>query len=406
LLGFMLPGAVLFFYFLLTREWRRLREVELLRGIPIFIAVTFPWYAAMLVRHTQGFWQRFFVHDHFKRLASGVHQLDTGSFEHFAKWLSYGLFPWAAFLPAVFARYFGGDGLGTNDDESRSSLVLLLWVVISFTLFTLSSTKFHHYIMPAAPPLAMMVALLIDDALDRELPEPWPLFLVAIPILLILAWDIIDKPQILKNLFTYKYDRKWNNEAWDADFRWALIAGVVPCVIGATLLLMRNRKARLVSLVGAFLGAGWLTVFCLDVYMPRVAQTWSQKGVWDYYYSVCKKEPPPPGSDPRKTYCEQPVIAYKLNWRGETYYSQNLVIPIRDDDDFDYFLSQVGDGPFYGIMEYGRYRGEFQRELPARFKGKSCVVYNNNLKFVLTKVPCAPDDPERKDVQRPAKHRR
>lgn len=403
LLGFMLPGAIIFFYILLAREWRLLKDVELARGVPIFIAVSFPWYAAMLIRHTEGFWNRFFVHDHFKRLASGVHQLDTGSFEHFLKWLGYGLFPWTAWIPAAFARFFGGDGLFRDDDRARATLMLVLWASIAFTLFTLSSTKFHHYIFPAVPALAMLVALVLDDALDRDMPQPWPLFLLAVPIIGLLAWDIVDDPQILKNLFTYKYDREWNNDAWDAEFRRAFYFVTIPAMIGATLLLLRNRKVRLGSVVAIITSAAALAVFCLNVYMPRLSETWSQKGLWDYYYSVCEETDGPPGSDVRKTYCEQPVVSYKLNWRGETYYSQNEVIPIRDDDDFDHFLSQVGEQTFYGIMEYGRYRGEFQRRLPPRFKGKACVVYNRNLKFVLAKVPCAEDDRERKEVESPGR---
>ncbi len=399
LLGFMLPGAFIFFYILLTREWRMLKDVELLRGVPIFIAVTFPWYAAMLIRHTQGFWNRFFIHDHFKRLASGVHQLDNGSFEHFAKWMGYGLFPWTAYVPAVFARFFGGDRLERDNDQTRATLFLVLWATIAFTLFTLSSTKFHHYIFPAVPAVAMLIALLLDDALDGELPHPWPLFLLAAPLIVLLGWDLVNDPQILKNLFTYKYDREWDNDAWDTEFRRALFAIGTPAVIGALLLTFRNRVVRRVSLV-AMLGSGVaLAVFCLNVYMPRLSETWSQKGLWDYYYSVCDRVEGPPGAHPPKRFCEQPVIAYKLNWRGETFYSQNEVIPIRDDDDFDHFVSQIGEETFYGIMEYPRYRGEFQRELPSELRNQACVVYNRNKKFVLAKVPCAPDDPERKDVE-------
>lgn len=402
LLGFMLPGAFLFFYILLTREWRLLKDVELLRGIPIFIAVSFPWYAAMLIRHTQGFWNRFFVHDHFKRLASGVHQIDTGSFEHFLHWLGYGLFPWAAWIPAAFAKFFGGSGLEGHDDRRRATLFLVLWATISFTLFTLSSTKFHHYIFPAVPALAMLVALLLDDALDAEMPQPWPLFLLAPGLLALIAWDIIDDPQIPKNLFTYKYDREWNNAGWDANFRWTVAAIMSPAALGSLVLLVRNRVARRLGVAAILVSGFALGAFFLNVYMPRLSETWSQKGLWDYYYSVCKPTDGPPGADPRKTFCEQPVIAYKLNWRGETYYSQNEVVPIRDDDDFDHFLTQVGDRTFYGVMEYGRYRGEFQRRLPAAVKNQACVVYNRNLKFVLAKVPCAKDDPERAETQGPS----
>jgi 4-amino-4-deoxy-L-arabinose transferase-like glycosyltransferase len=397
LLGFMLPGAVLFFYILLTREWRMLKKVDLHIGTATFIAVAFPWYAAMLVRHTHGFWNRFFVHDHFKRLASGVHQIDTGSFEHFIHWLGYGLFPWTAFLPAALANLFTGRGLKMEDDRGRATLMLILWATIGFTLFTLSSTKFHHYIFPVVPPLAMLIALAIDDALDRDVPEPWPVWFAGIGIFLVVAWDMIADPQALKNLFTYKYDRKWDY-SWNESFRWTMFYVFIPGLLGATLLLARNRLLRRISLGAVFATAIGFAVFSLNVYMPEVSSTWSQKGVWDAYYEQCTPIDPPPGSHRFKRYCEEPAIAFKLNWRGETYYTQNEVIPIRDDDDFNHFLKEVGDGTFYGIMEMSSFNGNFQRELPKRFKGKGCVVYDENLKFILAKVPCAPDDPHRVDT--------
>ena len=201
-------------------------------------------------------------------------------------------------------------------------------------------------------------------------------------------------------------DRGWSNEAWDAEFRQALMVAGIPALLGAILLLFPNRKVRLGAIGAIVLSGVVLALFCLNVYMPRLSDSWSQKGLWDYYYSVCEETEGQPGSDTRKTYCEQPVLSYKLNWRGETYYSANEVIPIRDDDDYDHFLTQVGERTFYGIMEYGRYRGEFQRRLPAHFKDKACVVYNRNEKFVLAKVPCADNDPERKAVDSPQSARR
>lgn len=396
LLGFMLPGAVFFFYILITREWRMLKKVDLHIGIPIFVAVAFPWYAAMLIRHTQGFWNRFFVHDHFKRLASGVHQIDTGSFEHFLRWLGYGLFPWVAFLPATLGHFLAGKRLKMEDDRGRATLMLILWTMVGFTLFTLSSTKFHHYIFPVVPTLAMLIALALDDALDRELPHPWPLYFVGIGVLGVVMWDLIDDPELLKNLFTYKYDRKWD-AAWNPGFRWAIFGVSVPAAIGTVLFLVRNRLVRRISLAMIFASGLAFAVFSLDVYMPGISSTWSQEGLWDAYYSQCTRTDGPPGAHRFKRFCEQPAIAYKLNWRGETFYTQNEVIPIRDDDDWDYFIEQDGDQTFYGIMEWSRYRGGFQRALPQRFKGKACVTYDENIKFVLVKVPCAADDPDRVD---------
>ena len=46
-------------------------------------------------------------------------------------------------------------------------------------------------------------------------------------------------------------------------------------------------------------------------------------------------------------------------------------------------------------MEMARYRGEFKRKLPAKLRNQTCLTYNSHDRFVLAKVPCAADDPQR-----------
>jgi 4-amino-4-deoxy-L-arabinose transferase-like glycosyltransferase len=404
LLGFMLPGAILFFYILITREWRIMRQVELGKGILVFIAVAFPWYAAMLIRHTRGFWDRFFVHDHFKRLASGVHAVDEGSFEHFIRWLGYGLFPWSALVPAALARLVARpQALAERDDRSRATLMLLLWAAVAFTLFTLSSTKFHHYIFPVVPPLALLVGMALDDLLDdAELPAAWPLWAVAPGLLLVIGWDVLENPQLFKNLFTYKYDRSWDSAIWDTDYRRAMAMMLTPGLIGMALLPMRNRAVRRGALMALIFSGTLMAYYLLNPYMGRLSETWSQKGHWDRYYALCTTEGQPRESRYHPV-CKEKIVAYILNWRGENFYSGNEAIPIRENEDFPHFLKQIQPGEtFYVITEMARWRSQFQQALPANLKGQACVVYNRNGKFVLGKVPCAPDDPARVSEQVPS----
>ena len=389
LLGFALPGAFIFFYLLLTGEWRRLKEMELIRGTGIFIVVAFPWYVAMLVRHGNAYFQRFFIHDHFKRLATGVHQIDSGSFEHYVKWMAYGMWPWGSFLPAAVARLLMGKGLGDRSDKHKAALFLVIWLVFTFTLFTLSSTKFHHYIFPAVPAACFLVALLLDDLLCRAERRhlSWALYLITATLLLFVGWDLISEPQHHKNLFTYKYDRKWHGP-WTEPMQ--LKQGIIVAIaaLGMLPLLSARPLLRRLSIGAIALSALLMTAWCLYDYMPTLSPTWSQKGVWDRYYERCERTEGPPGADDKKRFCAEQALSYKLNWRGETYYTQNEVIPIREDHEFEHFIKNNKGKTFYAIMEFSRYNGEFQRKIPAEFKGKSCLVDTGNIKFALAEVPC------------------
>ena len=372
ILGFALPGAIIFLYLLVSREWRMLARLEIPRGVVLTLCVGMPWYGAMLARHGGiggAWWQRFIVHDHFKRLASGVHQTDTGSFEHFIRWLGYGLFPWGSFVPAIIARAVGGDAGGQRDDKDRARLFLFLWFATAFTLFTLSSTKFHHYIFPAVPAIALLAALFLDDMLEQRVDNATfaPLYIAGFALLVLVGFDLMTEPQHLKNMFTYKYDRRWDHATWDPGISLALRVFVVWAIAGYFLLSCPRRG--LLTRVGlGVIGAQALVtvLWALNVYMPAISSTWSQQGLWDTYYALCTPIDPPPGAHPQKydRYCEESAIAYKLNWRGETYYTMNEVLPIRDDEEWDYFVEMNDGRCFYGIMEQSRV-ASFRNAVPA-----------------------------------------
>ncbi len=75
LLGVCFSLAVIGGVLLLERRWKDLLKLELLKGQLVFLAVAGPWYGAMLAftgrdHESKTFFERFFLHDHFARLAS------------------------------------------------------------------------------------------------------------------------------------------------------------------------------------------------------------------------------------------------------------------------------------------------------------------------------------------------
>lgn len=409
LLGFMLPGAVIFFFVMVTGSWRSLKRLELLRGIAVFIAVGFPWYAAMFAKFGMPYYTRFFIHDHFNRIGAGVHQIDTGTFEHFIKWLGIGMFPWMAFVPFVFVG-FARFRLRDATPEVLLKLFLFLWFFLSFTLFTLSSTKFHHYIFPALPPLAILVALYLTDLQEERGIATRLVVIVALGLLAAVTWDLHGDTQHLRNLFTYKYDRplpphmpldasaavaKGASTIWaDSVFyahtnplvlnllntsalrydRFILWIGGAAIAFVLLLLGMRTRKVGLWGLGGV---AAILTVYVLNYYMPMLSTHWSQKYLFEAYYADCTpvSQPAPIeqaftpvlanvglgavstylGAEPKRV-CDEDVVSWLITWRGETYYSNNEIRPVnKEATQFEAYLKDFNKGrTFYVLMERGK----------------------------------------------------
>ncbi len=341
LLGFALPGAVVFAYLFVTKQWWLLRVFTIPRTILAFLTVVLPWYVAMFVKHGNAFYTRFFVHDHFNRLGTGVHQIDSGSFEHFLKWLGIGMYPWVALVPFVLlllARL----KLSLKTRDNQFKLFVFLWFFISYLLFTLAKTKFHHYIFPALPPMAILIGKVLAEHVRKPSFVARVGAVLAIGIFIGVTYNLSREQQLYRNLFTYKYDRRlpehlpldgdapatdqtpaacadssecgpheecledgtcavdWNhtqlyahttdtvrwafNQAIFHYDNWILVVGIIGVLGFALFYFSATRWVGLVLLL--LLGMGQ-TAWGLNVYLASLSPHWSQKYVFEDYYDLC-----------------------------------------------------------------------------------------------------------------------
>ncbi|HLK41075.1 MAG TPA: hypothetical protein VKU41_30195, partial [Polyangiaceae bacterium] len=156
----------------IVRVVRELGQFEIVAGFLILFAVSLPWYVAMYVRHGSPFTDRLIFHDMFNRAFSHVHDTNEGddtSFRFYVWQLGYALFPWTGLTPLGLVWWMRGR-TGSADDDARAdtSILLCMWFVFAFALFSFMGTKFHHYIFPAVPPAAMLIGLALDDMLGDE----------------------------------------------------------------------------------------------------------------------------------------------------------------------------------------------------------------------------------------------
>jgi 4-amino-4-deoxy-L-arabinose transferase-like glycosyltransferase len=171
----------------LVRIVRELTQFEVVAGLLLILpAVALPWYVAMYVRHGPPFTDRLIFHDMFNRAFHHVHDTNEGddtSFRFYVWQLGYALFPWTGLAPLGLLWWLRR---GTSEEENAradAAALLCLWFVIGFSLFSFMGTKFHHYIFPAVPPVAMLIGVVLDDVLGPGFPVKagrWPQYLAGL----------------------------------------------------------------------------------------------------------------------------------------------------------------------------------------------------------------------------------
>ncbi|ATB27806.1 ArnT family glycosyltransferase [Melittangium boletus] len=231
--------------------WAQLYKMKLGTGILVFAAVAVPWYLVLCLfdgvdDEGKLFWYRFFIHDHLNRLSAGVHTTTPGgTFVYFIEQGGFAIFPWVALIPGAFA-------LVTRlrprspDKADHLALIAALWVAFSFTLLASSATKFHHYVFPVLPGLAILIALFVDRLWEEGLEAHTMSLVFGFVLFLLVGHDLAGNPKDFTDLFVYNYDRPY-----PADLVTKPIA-----MFSSRPLWMGDLLAVLLLVVGAYLALG------------------------------------------------------------------------------------------------------------------------------------------------------
>ena len=366
LVGALQPGLVVLLYLLTSREWRILADVALTRGLLVAVCIFFPWYHGMLARFGRSFWNEFFGTEQFRRLTIGEQAQAKGTFDYYVSQVGYGLYPWIAFLPAALVRAFKAPDK-EPDPRDRARLFIYIWIAACMALFTLSITKYHHYILPVIPPAAILVALFLDDLLEGRARGALFSILSAMGMLAIVTFDLVKQPAHWVWMYTYLYDSNWAKGVPSS-----LPILILGAVVGVMLLLMLLPKLRRFAVVGLALvvlvGGGGIQ----NWYQVKVAPHWSQKKAIAQYYKL-RKSP------------EEELVAWQFNWRGETWYTAADVVVSKslDNKAIQAYLNERTGRKFFFITERSRY-SSLCTMIPTDKGRKSCKIEDDtNIHYVL-----------------------
>lgn len=275
-----LAGLTILVYLALTGEWRLLLRVELVRGVLIALVVALPWHFAIYLKDGNP-WLNEYVNQHlFNRAFKGVFG-DRGTFTYFFKELGVGMWPWVALVPGALATLAVQGRARTREEKLR--LLVGIWAIVGFFFFAAVQTKFHHYILPAVPALAVLVAFWLDDLLEGRVRFAVAALAVAGIVFLLTSMDVVSNQLRLVNLFIFRYDRPFPTDApWNIDYTRALLVFAV--LGGAALAAMFFQAVRREAVVGACLVAILFTWVAIQDLLVKVAPHWGQRHLHEVYY--------------------------------------------------------------------------------------------------------------------------
>jgi 4-amino-4-deoxy-L-arabinose transferase-like glycosyltransferase len=164
----VLSGGTLVLHMAITREIRPLRRWHLPITVPLFLAVTLPWFLTVSSRNPEfaGF---FFIHEHFARYLTNV---------------SDRVQPWWFFLPIVLLAALPWLGVAVSagkalwqadrrDPQASVRWFLWIWCALTLLFFSISHSKLPPYVLPLMPALAVLFAPHVAERPKRTPYAAW-----------------------------------------------------------------------------------------------------------------------------------------------------------------------------------------------------------------------------------------
>ncbi|MDN5512158.1 glycosyltransferase family 39 protein [Acinetobacter sp.] len=161
LIGILIPGMVILLWVLANKQWKKIPSLLNPIGLIIFCIIALPWVYLMHLKYPT-FLQYFFIDQQFSRFSSD-------QFNNKLPWPFYLLCLLISFLPWFFVSQFKFSKQDFSQSLGSSILTLMLiWFVSVTTFFSIPPSKLAGYILPATPPLAVFIAIMVDRVLTSN----------------------------------------------------------------------------------------------------------------------------------------------------------------------------------------------------------------------------------------------
>jgi len=144
----ILPLLGILAFLIWEREWRgSIARFRVLGGLGLVVVISAPWFITMMVR-VPGYFDFYFVGEHLRR-AFQVSYSHGEPFYFYVPVLLAGLLPWSLLVPFLTWRRL-------EPNPARRFCVAA--AVTTGVVFSCASAKLIPYILPATPPIAILIA--------------------------------------------------------------------------------------------------------------------------------------------------------------------------------------------------------------------------------------------------------
>ncbi len=167
LMGIVLPGAAVFLYCLVQRDFSVLKRMHWLPGLTVFLLIAAPWFYLVMKANPE-FFQRFFIYEHYTRFTTK----DLGRYQpwyYFVPILLAGALPWTVLLFDSLFHIGRPAAQSGGGKPFNAALFLLIWAVFVYVFFSISDSKLPSYLLPMFPALALLMGRRLVEIRERLL---------------------------------------------------------------------------------------------------------------------------------------------------------------------------------------------------------------------------------------------
>lgn len=163
LVALAIPGPVILLWLTLSKQWGKLLPAYIPSAILVFLVIALPWHILVSLKNPE-FAYKYFIVEHFLRYTTTIHQRYQ-PFWFFVPIFLAGSLPWSLWIPSLLKESWN-----PSSPQKPFFQFLGIWALWVLLFFSFSSSKLIPYIVPAFPPLALLVASQMARKREQKLP--------------------------------------------------------------------------------------------------------------------------------------------------------------------------------------------------------------------------------------------